>query len=268
LDPLSILELGEQWRKKFYPAIRDSLGLEEQADLKCRDLLYELLLDFAAVPQLSEVENKILGKNAIIFGAGPSLESDLEGLQELILEKRPVLVAADGAADALTEFGLQADLVVSDLDSCSMEILEKSAEHGFVFAHAHGDNEDLVRTIIPQIRTKNVFGTTQVKANGYIRNFGGFTDGDRACFITSYFAPLRVILAGMDFGKEEGPYSINRYKSGKNPKRPLKLEWGKKSLEYLITKSGQICFQNATRFGSEISGAPRITYEEVTRDAA
>jgi 2-amino-4-hydroxy-6-hydroxymethyldihydropteridine diphosphokinase len=267
LDPFSDYELGERWRKKFYSIIRDSLGFEEQADRECRDLLYELLLNFAGVSGLSEVENRIRGRKAIIFGAGPSLESDLEGLKEFVLEKRPILVAADGAADALREFELQADMVVSDLDSCSVETLRSSAEKGFVFAHAHGGNKDLVRTVIPQMRTKNVFGTTQVEERGYIRNFGGFTDGDRACFVTAFFAPSRVILAGMDFGKEEGSFSINKYKPDENPKRLLKLEWGKKSLEYLISERDSTCFQNVTRFGVEIRGAPRIPYRGVTREA-
>ena len=68
----------------------------------------------------------------------------------------------------------------------------------------------------------------------------------------------------MDFGKDEGAYAINRYSSGTPPRRWIKLEWGKKSLEYLISQRREIKFYNVTKLGVEISGAERVDYEYFT----
>ena len=54
---------------------------------------------------------------------------------------------------------------------------------------------------------KNCIGTTQTNPFNKIQNFGGFTDGDRAVFLASYFGAKKVILFGMDFGKKIGRQS-------------------------------------------------------------
>lgn len=256
-------QFGELWRTTFYPSIRESLGLNEEADVSCRDLLHLLLKNEVDNNHLAQIYNRIETKEAIVFGAGPSLESDLEGLRNYISSRLPLMVAADGAAEALRETGIIADIVASDLDSCSVETLKLCSKKGFVFAHGHGDNARLVRTIVPEI-CSHTLGTTQVGTRGYIRNFGGFTDGDRACFIVTFFKPSRIILAGMDFGEKEGRYSKNRYANSRKANRALKLEWGKRSLEFLIARRRSITFQNVTRFGVEIEGAQRTKYTELT----
>ncbi|MHA1636717.1 MAG: 6-hydroxymethyl-7,8-dihydropterin pyrophosphokinase, partial [Candidatus Thorarchaeota archaeon] len=37
--------------------------------------------------------------------------------------------------------------------------------------------------------------------------WGGFTDGDRACYMVAHYEPKRIILAGMDFGENIGRWS-------------------------------------------------------------
>jgi 2-amino-4-hydroxy-6-hydroxymethyldihydropteridine diphosphokinase len=256
--------MGELWRRTFYSRIKHSLGLDERADVESRDLLYELLLGDSDRTSLEKVRSRIDQRDAVVFGAGPSLESDLRGLKDYLEKVHPVIIAADGAADALREYGRIPDLIVSDLDSCSVNILKQTLQDGFVFAHAHGDNMDLIKTIIPQIKSRNLIGTTQVESRDLIRNFGGFTDGDRACYIAASFGPSKIILAGMDFGDKEGSYSINRYSSTQNPKRPQKLGWGVISLEFLIRNSPALPFRNVTKLGVEIRGAPRLEYEALT----
>lgn len=260
---MSVPELGEVWQKRFYSFIRDSLGLNEKADIRSRDLLYSLLLGSDYKRCLSEISKETQGRESIVFGAGPSLQSDIDGLREHIRKKSPLLVAADGAAEALREFGLVSDLIISDLDSCSLDTLRICALNGYVFAHAHGDNVELIRTIVPKL-PKNSLGTTQVHTKIPVYNFGGFTDGDRACYVTSFFRPTSIVIAGMDFGDVEGEYSVNKYDLISNPKRPLKLEWGKKSLEFLITIRPEIQFRNVTKYGLEIRGAKKTLYEELT----
>jgi len=255
-------EFGESWRRTFYSAIRDSLNLDEKSDLRSRDLLYSLLKDSDYGLQLANISSVLDGNDSIIFGAGPSIESDIEGLLHFISRKHPVIVAADGAAEALLTRGIRPDIVVSDLDSCSVETLKLCSKSGCVFVHAHGDNADLMKAIVPQISSNRV-GTTQVASRDPVHNFGGFTDGDRACFVAGSFNPSRLIIAGMDFGSDEGRFSVNRYSNARNPKRPLKLEWGKKSLEFLISNARKTRFQNVTKLGLEINGAPKVEYREI-----
>jgi len=256
--------LGELWRKHFYDAIRVSLSLDEKADISSRDLLRSFFADNGTVTKklLDDATLKIKGNDCVIFGAGPSLEEDLKGLQNYILRKRPVIVAADGAADALALHEIIPDIIVSDLDSCSFKNLKACSQNGVVFAHAHGDNMNLVRAIVPKLG-ENKIGTTQVETKKPVYDFGGFTDGDRACFVTSFFSPRKLVIAGMDFGTGEGEFSLNRYGQPKNPKRPLKLEWGKKSLEFLIENSPSIRFLNVTAQGVEIRGLSKVPYSVV-----
>ena len=55
----------------------------------------------------------------------------------------------------------------------------------------------------------NVIGSTQTKSFGKMENFGGFTDGDRCVFLAEYFNAKKIVLIGMDFGREIGKYSKN-----------------------------------------------------------
>jgi len=256
-------EIGENWLRIFYDPICVSIGLDQKADVESRDTLCSLLLREGENPQelFKKTRTAIQGNECAVFGAGPSLEEDLRGLQDYILVKHPVIVAADGAADALYQAGVAPDVMVSDLDSCTFQSLEKCSKKGVVFVHAHGDNIDLVRAIVPKLAL-NKIGTTQVETRPPAYNFGGFTDGDRACYVTSFFNPTRVVISGMDFGVEEGKFSVNRHGRPRNPRRPLKLEWGKKSLEFLI-ENAPTRFVNVTLRGVDIKGARKIPYAEV-----
>lgn len=254
---------GDLWRKSFYPFIRDSLELDEKADVSCRDLLHSLLKNENDDSDLGCIQKEIQSSSVIVFGAGPSLESDINGIKSYISHRCPTLVAADGAAEALRKAGVLPGIIVSDLDSCSVETMKLCGKKGYLFVHGHGDNAGLVRAIIPHLASHKL-GTTQVETRDYIRNFGGFTDGDRACYVVSHFKPSTIVLAGMDFGEKEGRYSLDRYNSSRNTNRALKLDWGKKSLEFLISSHRSINFRNVTRFGAEIKGARRTDYLELT----
>ncbi|MDA4112417.1 MAG: DUF115 domain-containing protein [Thaumarchaeota archaeon] len=253
-------QLGNLWHDKFYALIRDSLGLDGAKDISSRDLLWNLLHLQNDSDLLEEVENSIKGRNVVVFGAGPSLESDLTGLLSFLREKKPTIVSSDGAAEALLVRDVDSRIIVSDLDSCSEGTLKKYSESETVFAHAHGDNIELIKKIVPRLGRKTL-GTTQVASRLPIRNFGGFTDGDRACYVTCNFDPSSVIIAGMDFGRVEGSYSVNRYSDSPNPKRQTKLLWGKKSLEYLISIYPETKFYNVTKFGLQIEGTVRASYD-------
>jgi hypothetical protein len=52
-----------------------------------------------------------------------------------------------------------------------------------------------------------VLGSTQVEPTDRAFLWGGFTDGDRACYLVITYSPREVILAGMDFGRTVGKWS-------------------------------------------------------------
>jgi len=64
--------------------------------------------------------------------------------------------------------------------------------------HAHGDNGPAVEAWAPRF-TGPVVGTTQAKPVGGLRNFGGFTDGDRAVLMAAHFGASKINLVGFDF---------------------------------------------------------------------
>ena len=94
-------ELGGQWRERFYSPMKQSLNLDETRDRLSRDTLFEILRPRDA-PSLEDLRG-FEGKTTVVFGAGPSLLSDIAGLRPFLKAKNPRIVAADGAADALVD---------------------------------------------------------------------------------------------------------------------------------------------------------------------
>lgn len=254
--------LGKEWFDIYYSKIQESLGYSKERDAYSRDVLSTLLAS-KKIEEPETLTGILANQTVVMVGAGPSLQSDLKGLSGTLKNGHMPIVAADGAADALYEIGVLPSIVVSDLDSCSSQNLYRNSKDGYLFAHSHGDNVDLIEEMVPDFGPK-VFGTTQVSSVNHVFNFGGLTDGDRACYIISSYAPKAIIIAGMDYGVEEGDYSKSKYESKFSLQRPVKLAWGKKSLEFLIEQRNDIEFYNVTKFGQEIIGAKRLDYFEAT----
>ncbi len=263
LDGDSTFKLGEMWYKRFYNQIAKSLSIDQRLDRISRDILSELMNRHVTTNVLENLSPILFKKIVFIFGAGPSLDSDINGVKILLNKLHPVVVAADGAADALYDSRVKPNVIVTDLDSCSLRRLQLTARDGKVIVHAHGDNYQLIRNILPKLG-RNVFGTTQVEPVQNIQNFGGFTDGDRACYVVSHFSPSCVVLGGMDFGSAEGRHSKNRYNASTNPKRSVKMNWGRRSLEFLVEKRPDIRFLNITKFGEELDRIPKVSYNTLT----
>ena len=116
-----------------------------------------------------------------------------------------VLVSADGATTALVEEKICPDIVATDLDGNLDDILLANLRGANVAIHAHGDNIDKITSLTAFFT--NVLGTTQAQPIGNLYNFGGFTDGDRAIFLTVALGASEIILAGMDFGNIVTQYS-------------------------------------------------------------
>jgi uncharacterized membrane-anchored protein len=67
-------------------------------------------------------------RSALVVVRGVDHQRDLRALRPFIRDMRPVVVAVDGAADALLEAGLQPDMIVGDMDSAGQTVLRGSSE--------------------------------------------------------------------------------------------------------------------------------------------
>ncbi|MBN2251011.1 MAG: DUF115 domain-containing protein [Candidatus Altiarchaeota archaeon] len=240
-----------------YEEISGILGLDREADRKAAEVLDDLLAVKEDDPY-PRLERLLAGRIAYVYGAGPSLREDLKRIVERRLHKSKhvVSIAADGAGKALIERGIVPDIQVTDLDGFPESILEIDAGGAITVVHAHGGNIKRLEEIVPGLA--NVVGTVQVRPFGRLRNFGGFTDGDRCVYLADHFGPDHIVLAGMDYGTRAGEYS-GSYDPGNKIK---KLTIGKKLIEELAKKSGT-AIVNMTSKGEDIKNVPRITAEQL-----
>lgn len=226
-----------------YEKIAGRLRLDKTADEKAAKILDSMLPE----PKIDEFTKIIKGRECVVFGAGPSLDDDLEKLGDRgFLDK--ILIAADGATTAVLKHKIP-EIVVTDLDGKVGDQLEAWRRGAWLVIHAHGGNLRNLQEFVPEIRER-VIGTTQVKPFGKLFNFGGFTDGDRAAFTAWELGASKIYLAGMDLGTEVGEYS-----GEKDPARKkIKLEICKEMLGWLATLGAKMV--NMTSGGEEIPGVP------------
>ncbi len=236
----------ELWRPWYEKAVRQ-LNLDKKADEDAARVINDLLPDLS----IQELMNLIRGRECIVFGAGPSLDIDLEKLERAgYLDK--VLIAADGATSAVIKYR-DPKIIVTDLDGNVDDQFKAWNRGAWLVVHAHGDNIIQVRKILPNLK-KRVISTTQVEPFGKLFNFGGFTDGDRAAFMAHEFRASKIYLAGMDLGSKIGKYS-----GRKNIERKLmKFEICKELLMWLVKELGAPIF-NITSGGEEIPGVPKVS---------
>lgn len=235
---------------QWYDKIRTKFGYSVVEDQSTAQLLSEFLGGRSV--SLERVKELISGKTVVVFGAGPSLEGSVKNIK-----KSFTAIAADGASEALVVNGMKPDIVVTDIDGNHEYLLKADKMGAIMVVHAHGDNANLIRNLVPKM--KNCIGTTQVKPLHNIYNFGGFTDGDRAVFLASEFNAKNIVLVGMDFGNIVGKYS----KQVKDEKlKVAKMGVGKELLEWLATFSKAKLY-NASP--STIRGFRNIALSEIDK---
>jgi uncharacterized Rossmann fold enzyme len=194
----------EDWQDT-YRDIVTRLGLNSDDDRRASKLLASLLSDVDSSKLLERLKQTIVGKTVVICGAGPSLKRHMLELRENPEYSDAIYVAVDGAASAFVELNHRCDIVVTDLDGDIDHIRQLIHQGAIGIIHAHGDNMDTVANIVPKLGS--ILGSTQVEPRGNVFLWGGFTDGDRACFIVMDYSPSLVVLAGMDFGDMVGRWS-------------------------------------------------------------
>jgi uncharacterized Rossmann fold enzyme len=206
----------ETW-EPVYKSILDAFGYPRDDDEQARDRL-ETILDGADTYQPERLG--ISGATVAIAGAGPSLEQDAERVANA-----NIVIAASTAVDRLSSVGITVDAMVTDMDK-NPETGSRLTEAGKpVFVHTHGDNIQAVADWVPEYTAEYVVPTTQAAPSEHVRNFGGFTDGDRAAFIADHFGADTIQFVGWDFAD-----------STVSPTKARKLQWAKRLLYWLETR--------------------------------
>ncbi|RQG95708.1 6-hydroxymethylpterin diphosphokinase MptE-like protein [Natrarchaeobius oligotrophus] len=209
----------DDWEPVYEAIIRD-FGYDRSGDERARDLLASLVGSFD-LERLAAVR----GATVAVAGAGPSL-TDEHNLERS--RTADVVFAASTAADVLAEYGVDVDCLITDLDKNPETARRLTRRDVPVAIHAHGDNEALLRRVVPDCVDEWVLPTTQAEPRGPVRNVGGFTDGDRAAFLADHLGADRLTFVGWDF---DDPTV--------EPAKARKLEWAERLLYWLESRRGE-----------------------------
>jgi hypothetical protein len=199
-----------EW-EPVYERILADFGYDRDADRAARDLLGSLTDQF----DLGRLD--FAGERVAVAGAGPSLVEDLDTVRAA-----DRVVAASSAGRTLRDAGLEVDLLVTDLDGHPPTVRALAAEGTPVAIHAHGDNTAALRRHVPRLDRRQVLPTTQAEPSPPVQNFGGFTDGDRAAFLTDHVGAAALAFPGWDL---EDPTV--------GPDKRRKLRWAARLLAWL-----------------------------------
>ncbi len=225
-----------------YQDIARTLGLDPDRDREATATLHGLLSDHAdsVSRALRSAEQLIRGRTVVVFGCAPSLDANVRRARATLLITDAPKMAADGATSALLEAGIRPEIVVTDLDGRIPDIIAASGRGAIIMLHAHGDNIARVRGVLPRLR--NVLPITQTEPTSIVRNFGGFTDGDKCAYIASSLGATRIVLFGMEFGTQVGRRSDPSHrKQDEHDRKLLKLMIGRALTEELIKSSRIPC---------------------------
>ena len=187
-----------QW-EPIYQQILTDFRISRKRDEEAAELLGELLKANKLVKTV-DLANLIENNEIFVFGAGPSLDKDVQDFETT--GSKQVIIAADGATSALLEHGVVPDIIVTDLDGFVPDQVSANEQGAMIIIHAHADNITALKEWVPKFNG-NLLGTTQSKPDpaNKIFNFGGFTDGDRAVFLAAHFNARKITLIAFDFQK-------------------------------------------------------------------
>jgi len=240
------LTIWMQW----YQLILEDFDFRREDDELSAKILNNIIDDINALtPQDIEIKEKV-----IVFGAGPSIKSNLADLKKITLDEF-TLIAADGATTALLEESIVPDIIVTDLDGRMEDIMRANRNGSIMVVHAHGNNQEKVEKYTPQL--VNVMGTTQSEPLASVYNFGGFTDGDRCVFLAMALGARVIVLSGMDFGKTVTHYSRPDQEDGPaDTIKEKKLKWAKKLVKW-AARNSDIQFFNISA-GEKVEGVKDV----------
>ena len=180
----------QEWHP-VYEAILSDFGYPRSGDEQARDRLAALLGDDETFdPDALE----LAGRTVAVAGGAPSLTEEVD-----VAAGADCVVAASTAADRLLDAGVTVDCVVTDLDKHPDTVVDLTRAGTPVAVHAHGDNVDLLESTVSECDPAAVLPTTQAAPADGVRNFGGFTDGDRAAFLADHLDAAELVFPGWEF---------------------------------------------------------------------
>lgn len=198
-----------------YEAVLADFGYDRGADERARDILADLLPG----PGYDPARLDIQGATVAVAGGADRLTQtgDLA-----LAREADAVVAASDAATRLREHGVRVDCMVTDIDKRPETARELTEAGTPVAVHAHGDNVETLRSVVPGLEGGAVMPTTQARPVDGVYNFGGFTDGDRAAFLADTLGAVASFFRG---GISTTPRSMRR--------RDGKLGWAEQLLYWL-----------------------------------
>jgi uncharacterized Rossmann fold enzyme len=176
----------------YYNEILKDFGFSREEDEKARDLLDGLLGDRSGGPEV-DLSKLITSKVVYIVGNGPSVHESLKNN-----ELPTPIMAADGATTISVKYNNRPTMIITDLDGTIEDQIKLNSEGVPAVIHAHGDNQEALEKWVPQFEGP-VIGSCQCEPKGNVKNFGGFTDGDRCIFLAAHFGAAKAVLVGFDF---------------------------------------------------------------------
>jgi len=200
-----------EWEPLYLQILAD-FGFDRSEDVASARILADLLHGRAGSP--ADLRGIISGRDVAVCGNAPSLASEIDSIMP-----EHLVIAADGATTVLMAKRMIPDVIVTDLDGTIEDIIAASEKGSFVVVHAHGDNIQAVRSVVPRLSGR-VLGTTQSEPFDDIHNFGGFSDGDRCVFLAKASGAASVMLFGFDYDDPD----VNDVKK-------KKLGWAKRLIE-------------------------------------
>lgn len=189
---------------RFYYQILSDFGFDGERDREAALLMHSLARDKLLDKEI--IRDKVEGREVAIIGGAVKDEINAE-----------VVITAGKSILKWREISNRIpEIHVTDMEEDAEILIELEKRGCLLILHAHGDNMDRIREVVPKI--SRFVGTTQHRPFNKIYNFGGFTDGDRAAIIAKEFGAAKIILHGFHFHSE-----------GIKGK---KLTWAKRILEF------------------------------------
>lgn len=257
--------------KKEYRKIARKLKIKKQTDREAAQLLNSLIEYKNFNRAYQRLQETIQDRIVLIFGAGPSLLEAIKQVKKYLTKenKKPLILAVDGATQALLENSIDVDIIVTDLDG-SLEAITNSYynNNSLLVVHAHGDNIEKIMKIKELLTKENIIGSTQLEDLNNVKNFGGFSDGDRAAYLAANLRAKKIVLFAFDFGEIVGHFS----KPDKYPtnflatnRKKIKFLFAKRLLQKIPSKFPEIEIFNCTPKGEAILNIPKIRFEDLDK---
>ena len=200
LSPLEMERRLEQQRERIDKALAD-FATNTIEHVREESALLSGALEFPPVATVFR------DRQTLIVVRGSDYREDFAALNAYIRDMRPLIVAVDGAADAVLAAGLKPDMILGDMDSASDAALSCGAE---LVVHAYRDGRAPGRARLEQLGRDSVVmpaagtsedvamllaherGAALIVMVGAHFNLTEFLDKDRAGMSSTFLTRLRV----------------------------------------------------------------------------